>query len=386
MRGLATAAVVTAFACFGVTFGSPGKALAKDTQEFTSGQWTGYSYTDDSTGQFTDCTAWVANSDEVQVGVSVLKDRTLKFWLYSKGWNLPLNQTYPVSFWIDRNAEYHGKVATASAQSASVKIDAAQAVYDQLQQGTQLTLRTNAGDYVFALTGSRAALTRLLSCVDQYAKAGVTNPFGGGSTDNQQNNSQTDNSQQNTTQQNNQQNNSQQNGTQSGDQQASNSNSTTTMKTLTLSVQQVHDFLTDVTGAKPSMITATAKADKQGSPYYTFSTPLGGGEFWQEGLGKDKLADIASGYLSDYKKDCKGDFEQNPGDPVQGQHGEMVAGTASCSNSPYQSNGPEFLSYTMSDSDQVVSIYLTYTGGNAAKAKLDALGKLIAKRTGELVQ
>ena len=54
-----------------------------------------------------------------------------------------------------------------------------------------------------------------------------------------------------------------------------------------------------------------------------------------------------------------------------------------------QDNGPEILSYSMStasDNDNIVSVFMTYAGGNAAKTKTDALGKLIAKRSEELLQ
>ena len=43
--------------------GATGAAEAKDSQEYTAGQWTGYAYTDDTSGQFTDCTAWASNDD-----------------------------------------------------------------------------------------------------------------------------------------------------------------------------------------------------------------------------------------------------------------------------------------------------------------------------------
>jgi len=39
-------------------------AEAKEVKEFEIGQWTGFVFTDDKTGQFSDCTAWAANSAE----------------------------------------------------------------------------------------------------------------------------------------------------------------------------------------------------------------------------------------------------------------------------------------------------------------------------------
>ena len=40
----------------------------------------------------------------------------------------------------------------------------------------------------------------------------------------------------------------------------------------------------------------------------------------------------------------------------------------------------------MVETEGVLTYYLTYTGGNAAKAKSDALGKLIERRYEDLVQ
>src|SRR5882762_11035504 len=82
--------------------GAIGVAEAKENQEYTTGQWTGYSYTDDNSGQFTDCTVWGSNRDDVQIGVSVLTDWSLRLYLYSKSWNLPQDQSYTVSYWVDR--------------------------------------------------------------------------------------------------------------------------------------------------------------------------------------------------------------------------------------------------------------------------------------------
>jgi hypothetical protein len=353
-----------------------GSAEAKEIQEFTAGQWTGFSYVDDNSGQFTDCTVWAFNTDNVQVGISVKKDWNLVLWLNSKTWNLPTNQSYPVSFWIDRNAQYHGKAEVSGAKFVDIAVSQGDAVFNELKQGGQLTFRTKDVDYVFDLSGSRAALSRLLGCVDQYAKASTNNPFGGGD-DGQQSSTSQDSSQQDS----NQQNNNQQQANNGGSQ-----NSSESVKTLSVSLDDVHKFLTEVTGAKPSMITVVAKTDKQGAPYYNFSTPLGEGEYWQEQLSGGQVQDVALDYLAGYKGDCKGEYEQVLGDPAQGPHGRLAVGTAACSNSPYQNNGPEFVSFAMVEADGLVSIYMTYTGGNAAKAKSDSLGKLIAKRSSEQIQ
>ena len=103
--------------------GATGAAEAKDSQEYTAGQWTGYAYTDDTSGQFTDCTAWASNDDGIQIGISVLKDWSLQLYLYSKSWNLPDNQSYPVSYWVDRGGQYHGKVVTSGKSTVYVDVD-----------------------------------------------------------------------------------------------------------------------------------------------------------------------------------------------------------------------------------------------------------------------
>jgi hypothetical protein len=396
MRGFVAAAHKAALLACGAALlaGLSGIAEAKQNQEFTAGQWNGFSYTDDSNGQFTDCTVWAANRDNVQIGVSVKKDYTLAFWLYAKTWNLPTNQTYPVSFWVDQNPQYHGKASTRGNQSAAIDVDQGQEVFNELKQGGQLTVRTTDVDYVFDLTGSRQALSQLLDCTDRYSKASNTNPFGGGGAPNSGQQSDNGSGQQSDNQQNSNNNDNQQNDNQQQANQQNNNNSNnggssddTTVKNPTVSPDDVQKFLVDVTGAKPSMIQVTTKTDKAGAQYYDFTTPLGGGMFWQEKLGSDQLEDVASNYLDSYKKDCKSGYEPSVNKPVQGQHGQLASGTAACSNSPYQSNGPEFLSYSMvTASDGIVSVYLSYTGGNAAKAKSDALGSLIEKRSEALVQ
>jgi hypothetical protein len=347
-------------------------AEAKSVDEFSVGQWGGYSYTDDSNGQFVDCEIWTpANSDNVQLGIAIPKDYSLELWLYSKSWSLPANQSYPISYWTDRNPQYRGRAETSAEKYVVIQADSDQAVYDDLKAGNEITFRTQDFDYAFDLRGSSAALSRLLDCVDQYSKTASANPFGGGGSPDQQNGGDQGSNQ----------------GTGDNQQQSSSGGgsdqdnaSSPKLKALTQSTDQVRQFLVDVTGAKPSMISIDAKANKTGYPYYSFSTPIGAGQFWQEHQGSDALPDIVAGYLSGYKEECKGDFAQTVNDPVKGEHGQVAFGTATCSNSPYQDNGAEVLSYALVASENVISVYVSYVGGNAAKAKTDSLGKLIARR------
>jgi len=371
MRGLVAAMGTVLLGA--VAVGAIGSAEAKDSQEYTAGQWTGYAYTDDTSGQFTDCTAWATNNDGIQIGISVLKDWSLQLYLYSKSWNLPDGQSYPVSYWVDRGGQYHGKVQTSGKSTVYVDVDDDNDVFQDLKAGRELTVRTSADDYVFNLSGSGNALSQLVDCVDRHAKstASNSNPFGPGSGGDQGNNNQ----QQATQDQGQQQQGSQQDNEDSG-----------LLKNPTASVDDVKSFIVEVTGAKPSMITAEAKADKSGGKYYLFNTPLGEGQFWQRQAGSASLQDMADSYVAKYKEDCKGGFEDTPNKPVDGQHGHLVSGTAACAQSPYQNNGPEFISYSVVENEGVLSYYLTYTGGNAAKAKSDALGKLIERRYEDLVQ
>jgi hypothetical protein len=370
MRGLG-AALGAVLVCGFAALAGPVPAEAKETEEFTVGQWGGYSYSDDSNGQFVDCEIWTPeNGDKVQFGIAIPKDYSLELWLYSKPWSLPANQSYPISYWIDRNQQYRGRAATSSQNYAVITVDSDQAVYDELKAGNEVTFRTQDQDYVFDLRGSRAALSQLLDCVDRYSKSASTNPFGGASSGQQ--NSGGQGSQQGSD------NNQPQSSSGGGNEQ--DNASSPKLKELTQSTDDVRRFLIDVTGAKPSMIGIDTKANKAGYPYYTFATPIGSGQFWQEYLGNDALRDVVAGYLSGYKEECKGDFQQSLQDPVQGEHGQTAFGSATCSNSPYQDNGAEVVSYALTASNNVISVYVSYVGGNAAKAKTDALGKLIAKR------
>jgi hypothetical protein len=367
MRGLGAAlgaVLVCGFAALA------GPAEAKETEEFTVGQWGGYSYSDDSNGQFVDCEIWTPeNSDKVQFGIAIPKDYSLELWLYSKPWSLPANQSYPISYWIDRNQQYRGRAATSSQNYAVITVDSDQAVYDELKAGNEVTFRTQDQDYVFDLRGSRAALSRLLDCVDRYSKSASTNPFGGGSGGPQNSGGQSAQGSDGNQQQ-----------SSSGGGNEQDNASSPKLKALTQSTDDVRQFLIDVTGAKPSMIGIDTKSNKAGYPYYTFATPIGSGQFWQEYQGTDALTDIVAGYLSGYKEECKGDFQQSLQDPVQGEHGQTAFGSATCSSSPYQDNGAEVVSYALIASNNVISVYVSYVGGNAAKAKTDTLGKLIAKR------
>ncbi|GAB2175793.1 hypothetical protein [Dongia sp. agr-C8] len=370
MRGL-MAALGAVLVCGAAALAGFEPAEAKETEEFNIGQWTGFSYTNDDTGQFTDCTVWAFNRNNVQLGVSVKKDWSLELWLNSKSWNLPANQSYAISYWIDRNRQYTGRAETSSDKYVVIAAEYDQDVFNELQNGSQVTFRAQNEDYIFDLSQSRAALNRLLNCVDQYSKQASANPFGGGEAqqggggqgaqpfgDSQG-----------------QPNDSQQQEASSGDQ------GSVRLKELTLTTDDVRRFLVDVTGAKPSMVSAESKTSKLGNPYYAFSTPIGAGQFWQEHLGNDTLRGVADFYMNAYKEECESDFNQTVQDPVQGDRGAMIVASATCSNSPYQNGGAEVLSYILTvTSGDVISTYVTYVGGNAAKAKTDSLGRLIARR------
>jgi hypothetical protein len=361
MRGL-VAALGAVFVC-GMT-AAIAPAEAKQIDEFTLGQWAGFSYTNDQDGQFTDCEIWAWNRDNVQIGISVLKNWSLELWLNSKAWNLPADQSYPISYWIDRNKQYSGRAQTYSGKFVVIAVERDQDVFDELQNGGRVTFRTQNEDYVFDLSGSRAALNRLLDCVDRHGKEASTNPFGGsGAVESDQ--------QPNTSQQQN-------------DNPASSSD--TNMEKFTLTPDEVRAFLVDVTGAKPSMISVDAKTYKNGMPYYAMKTPIGDGEFWQEQLAGRDLGNLVSRYLDAYKKDCSGSFEPVVNDMLRGDHGSLVTGGAACSASKFQDNGPEYLSYSAVEVEGVVSFYMTFVGGNAGKAKTDSLGKLIARRSEETIK
>ena len=371
MRGsVAALAAVLAFGA--IALAGAESAGAKETEEFNLGQWAGFSYVSDDTGQFSDCEIWAYNKDEVQLGISILKNWSLELWLNRKSWNLPANQSYPISYWVDRNRQYSGRAATYSGKYVIIQVESDQDVFDALKSGSEVTFRTQNEDYVFALNGSNAALTRLLDCVDRYSKTASANPFGGDAAASAEGQSSEPPSSE-----------QESGGGASYDQGNAGS---TSMTTFTMSADQVRQFLVDVTGAKPSMITVNEKTDKNGVFYYDLKTPLGGGQFWQEKLGSRDMGEVASNYIAGYKKDCDGAFEPASQEPVRGAKGQLAAGVAACSSSKYQDNGPEFMSYSFVESDGVVSFYMTFVGGNAAKAKTDGLGKLIARRSEETIQ
>lgn len=378
MRGL-MAALGAVLVCGATALAGLVPADAKEVKEFEIGQWVGFVFTDDSTGQFSDCTIWAENGAGLYVGISVNKAWSLELYLNSKAWNLPLNQSYPISYWIDRNSIHRGKAATYSEKYVKIEVDGDQGVFDELRAGSQLTFRTQSDDYVFGLNGSSAALNRVLDCVDRYTKQVSTNPFGdGGDQQGGGQNTQPFGDGQ-------EQSGGNGGGNNEGGQQQSGGNQQSSanalrLDRLTLSTDDVRQFLVDVTGAKPSMITVEPKSFSSGKPYHYFSTPIGAGQFWQERLDNDTLPNVLLSYLSGYKGECDGSFEQSVTDVVQGSGGQAVSGVASCSSSSYQDGGPEVLTYAITASGNIISIYATYVGGNAAKAKTDSLGRLIARR------
>jgi hypothetical protein len=216
--------------------------------------------------------------------------------------------------------------------------------------------------------------------VDRYAKASTSNPFGegGGSASNSSSFDGSSN-QQDQSQQGSAQDGSGGEQTNGGQQGSSSNGQTNLLTSLTQTPDQVKAFLVEVTGAKPSMLSIESKTDKGGGAYYAFSTPLGSGQFWQEKPDGNAMKDFAESYLDGYKKQCSGALERSGTDQTDGPGGSTASATAYCPSSSFQDNGPEVVTYAVLQHDNVVSIYLSYVGGNAAKNKTDALGKLIGR-------
>ena len=157
--------------------------LAYANSAFTSGNWTGGSYSDQNTGKFTHCAivASFLSGDNLMFGITRNGDFGIS--VANQSWNLQPGDRYPVSIEIDRYTPMAGNAVVVGPSQASVWFSNAYELFQNVRRGRTLRIDTKGGILTCDLTGTSRALQRVSECLfselDREASrsGATTNPF-----------------------------------------------------------------------------------------------------------------------------------------------------------------------------------------------------------------
>lgn len=157
------------------------------TEMFSVGSWSGEARYANS-GEFVRCTI----KAEYQSGTSVTFGATatggFEIWLYNLDWKLEEGRSYPISVLVDGQKIFDGSAEALAEYLIYISTDGS--VRDRaisgIRKGYVMLIGTGLTAMKYQLTGTHAAIGRLLQCVENntYARsnpfAGVTSPNGNG--------------------------------------------------------------------------------------------------------------------------------------------------------------------------------------------------------------
>ncbi len=156
-------------------------ATAATLSQHNVGNWTVGAFSDDSTGQFSYCAAWVTYNSNIALSFDIYSDYSWAVFFQNPQWKLTTNAQYPVTLTIDRNASMNINATAVDTATVAVPLDDSEDLFNEFAHGDQLTLSTAGGaNLPFLLTGTAKVLPKLLVCVrahDAKAVAQSSNPF-----------------------------------------------------------------------------------------------------------------------------------------------------------------------------------------------------------------
>ncbi|MEW6435730.1 MAG: hypothetical protein AB1508_01005 [Pseudomonadota bacterium] len=157
------------------------KATAATLSHQSIGNWTLAAVSDDSTGQFAYCTAWVTYNSSIVLSFYIYADYSWAASFQDQQWKLTPNAQYPVTLTIDRNTPVNVNATAIDATTVAVPLEGSEATFNEFIHGDMLTLATAGGaNLAFRLSDTTRVLPRLLACARAHESQTVaqsTNPF-----------------------------------------------------------------------------------------------------------------------------------------------------------------------------------------------------------------
>jgi hypothetical protein len=156
--------------------GAAARAELINGTQFQSGNWKGAAYTSDSTGRFSHCAMSTAYQSGISMFFAISQNYTWRVGWSNKGWNLNVNQSYPVSLSIDGVNAGTLQAKAVNRQFAVAELPAQATLFDMFRQGNLLTMVSGNDRFQFSLLGTNAALTVLVNCTRTQVASAPPSP------------------------------------------------------------------------------------------------------------------------------------------------------------------------------------------------------------------
>ncbi len=169
-----------------------GPAVAqKKVEQFVTGNWRGQAYFDGS-GVFTSCSMYAKYRSGISLYFGLTRKGRFRIGFWKADWALAEGSRHAVAIYVDRRRIFRGTATVVSFRNASmVRVDLplSAALINRFRGGYVLHVDGSRGRIGFSLSGSSAALYKLITCVTSHIKNAVRmkprppatsdNPFGG---------------------------------------------------------------------------------------------------------------------------------------------------------------------------------------------------------------
>ena len=145
--------------------------------QWTAGDWTGNAYIDRA-GSFSHCIMSARYNSGITLYFLLFRNRDLFIGVSAPGWSLNPHSPYTMTLAIDgkvvRSAP--GTVLRYDTNRLWLALGRDRSIRERLRRGMKLRLLQDKREYGFQLTGTAAALKRLMKCVERGGSRAESGP------------------------------------------------------------------------------------------------------------------------------------------------------------------------------------------------------------------
>jgi hypothetical protein len=143
---------------------------------FQIGNWSGGTYTDDSTGQFSHCAVYSTYQSGIALHVSVTRQFGWMLGFSRPDWRLAVGQNIPLDLTFDGRGPYHFYARVLTPNLAAISMPPTSDLVRRFRAAQQMTAGKDGQVSTFALTSTSQMLPALVDCVRQSTGVAAPRP------------------------------------------------------------------------------------------------------------------------------------------------------------------------------------------------------------------
>jgi S1-C subfamily serine protease len=141
----------------------------------TVGNWKGGAFTNDTSGQFTSCTAFAPYRSGITLYVIISANMTWRLGFSSEGWNLTTGQSFPIVLTFDGQQPFNVSAAVIGPKLMAVELPTNSSLIGQFRKSKTMSAFTQGQLFQFDMSGTSTLLPVLANCVARTRAVGVEN-------------------------------------------------------------------------------------------------------------------------------------------------------------------------------------------------------------------